>query len=160
MGVGAVRGRGSGTGRASAQSCRPEVLLGASQRMASKPIVIVGSVNVDLVLRCQRLPLPGETVVGRDFRVLPGGKGANQAVAAARLGAAVEFIGCVGDDPFGAQAAAALREGGITLTHLLSMAAGATRVAVVLVEDSGQNNIALAPGANPSLSIEQIDAAS
>src|SRR5258706_15481358 len=141
MGVGAVRGRGSGTGRASAQSCRPEVLLGASQRMASKPIVIVGSVNVDLVLRCQRLPLPGETVVGRDFRVLPGGKGANQAVAAARLGPAVEFVGCVCDDPFGAQAAAALRAEGITLTHLHRVVGGATAVAIVLVAEAGQNSI-------------------
>jgi len=128
--------------------------------MSTKPIVIVGSINMDLVVRCVHLPRPGETVVGRDFRVLPGGKGANQAVAAARLGAAVEFVGCVGDDPFGAQAAAALRAEGIALTHLRSMAGVATGVAIVLVEDTGENSIALAPGANHALSIEHIDAAS
>ncbi len=128
--------------------------------MTNKPLVIVGSVNMDLVLGCQHLPAPGETVVGRDFRVLPGGKGANQAVAAARLGAAVEFVGCVGDDPFGAQAAAALRAEGITLTHLHRVVGVATGVAIVLVEESGQNSIALGPGANHALSIEHIDAAS
>ena len=64
----------------------------------SRGVVVLGSVNADLVLRCPQLPLPGQTVHGRDFRTLPGGKGANQAVAAARLGASVSFIGCVGDD--------------------------------------------------------------
>ena len=78
--------------------------------MTTRPIVVVGSVNMDLVVHCERLPRPGETVIGRDFRSVPGGKGANQAVAAARLGGAVEFVGCVGADSFGKQAAEALRE--------------------------------------------------
>ena len=68
--------------------------------MATRPVVILGSVNMDLVVRCAHLPRPGETVTGHDFRTVPGGKGANQAVAAARLGANVKFVGCVGTDAF------------------------------------------------------------
>lgn len=125
----------------------------------SKTIVVVGSVNMDLVLHCPHLPLPGETVQGFDFRTLPGGKGANQAVAAARLGATVAFVGCVGADSFGQQAIGALRTEGIDLTHMHIMADQATGVAAVLVESSGENSIALAAGANQSLSIAHVDAA-
>ena len=126
----------------------------------SPTIVIVGSVNMDLMLRCPHLPRPGETVSGHDFRTLPGGKGANQAVAAARLGASVSLIGCVGGDSFGEQAMSALRGEGIDLRHLYVAQGVATGVAMVLVDDSGENSIALASGANAALSIEQIDAAS
>ena len=123
-------------------------------------VVVVGSVNMDLMLRCPHLPLPGETVLGSDFRTLPGGKGANQSVAAARLGASVSLIGCVGGDSFGQQAMSALRAEGIDLTHLYVVANEATGVAMVLVEDSGENSITLAPGVNAALSVERIDAAS
>ena len=123
-------------------------------------VVVVGSVNMDLMLRCPHLPLPGETVLGSNFRTLPGGKGANQAVAAARLGASVRLIGCVGGDSFGQQAVSALRAEGIDLRHLDVVSGEATGVAMVLVEDSGENSIALAPGANAALSSERIDAAS
>jgi ribokinase len=128
-------------------------------RMTIRPIVIIGSVNMDLVVRCARLPRPGETVLGYDFRTLPGGKGANQAVAAARLGAAVEFVGCVGDDAFGAQSVAALRGEGIGVDHLGRVAGAATGVALIQVSDAGENSIAVAPGANHVLSVRHIDAA-
>jgi ribokinase len=126
----------------------------------TRSVVIVGSVNMDLVVRCAHLPRPGETVIGRDFRTVPGGKGANQAVAAARLGATVEFIGCVGTDAFGDQSAAALRAEGIDLAHLGRLADAATGVAVISVSDAGENSIAVAPGANHRISPRDIDAAS
>jgi ribokinase len=127
--------------------------------MTSKPIVVVGSVNMDLVVRCARLPRPGETVIGREFLTAPGGKGANQAVAAARLGAAVEFVGAVGADSFGEQAATALRAEGIGVRHLSRIAGTATGVAVISVSDDGENCITVAPGANHALSARHIDAA-
>jgi ribokinase len=126
----------------------------------TRSVVIVGSVNMDLVVRCEHLPRPGETVIGRDFRTVPGGKGANQAVAAARLGACVEFIGCVGTDAFGDQAAAALRAEGVDLAHLGRVADAATGVAVISVSDAGENSIAVAPGANHKITPRDIDAAS
>jgi len=122
-------------------------------------VVVLGSVNADLVLRCAALPLPGETVHGRDFRTLPGGKGANQAIAAARLGAAVAFIGCVGDDDFGRSAQFVLAGEGVDTTHLHVVAGTATGVAMILVDDAGQNSIALAAGANAALTTEHVDAA-
>jgi ribokinase len=121
-------------------------------------IVVLGSVNADLVLRCERLPGPGETVHGREFKVLPGGKGANQAVAAARLGAAVSFIGCVGADDHGREARRRLAAEGIELTHLAEVAQP-TGVAMILVDDRGQNSIALSAGANAALGVAQVDAA-
>ena len=123
-------------------------------------VVVLGSVNADLVLRCTALPLPGETVHGRDFRTLPGGKGANQAIAAARLGASVAFIGCVGDDDFGRTAQFVLAGEGIDTTHLHVVAGTATGVAMILVDDAGQNSIALAAGANAALTTDHVDAAS
>ena len=122
-------------------------------------IVVLGSVNVDLVLRCPALPLPGQTVHGQDFQTLPGGKGANQAVAAARLGAKVAFIGCVGDDDFGREARRVLQAEGVDIHHLHEAAGTRTGVAMILVDSTGQNSIALAAGANAALSIAQVDAA-
>jgi ribokinase len=124
----------------------------------SRRVVVLGSVNADLVLRCSHMPIPGQTVHGRDFQTLPGGKGANQAVAAARLGASVSFIGCVGDDAFGRQARQLLESEGIDTQHLHSVADTPTGVAMILVDDAGQNSIALAAGANAALSIAQVDA--
>lgn len=125
----------------------------------SRSVVVLGSVNADLVLRCARLPVPGQTVHGREFERLPGGKGANQAVAAARLGAPVSFIGCVGDDEFGRSAHALLAAEGIDTRHLYRIAGVSTGVAMILVDDAGQNCIALAAGANAALSIAHVDAA-
>ena len=125
----------------------------------SRRVVVLGSVNADLVLRCSQLPLPGQTVHGRDFQTLPGGKGANQAVAAARLGASVSFVGCVGDDEFGRNARQILAAEGIDTLHLHSMTGASTGVAMIVVDDSGQNSIALAAGANAALSVAHVDAA-
>lgn len=122
-------------------------------------IMVLGSVNTDLVLRCARLPRPGQTVGGHDFQSLPGGKGANQAVAAARLGAEVGFIGCVGDDDFGQRAREGLRREGLDTTHLHQVAGASTGVAMILVDEAGQNCIALSAGANAALSPAQVEAA-
>jgi ribokinase len=120
-------------------------------------IVVLGSVNLDVVLRCARLPAPGETVQGHALDRHPGGKGANQAVAARRLGAPVRFIGCVGDDEGGDCALAALTSETID-TSGVRRVPGPTGVALVLVEDSGQNCIALHPGANAALDRALVDA--
>jgi ribokinase len=125
--------------------------------MTKGPIVVLGSVNADLALRCERLPRPGETVHGEDFQTVPGGKGANQAVAAARLGGRVEFIGCVGDDAFGAAARATLVREGVGTAGLRTRAGVPTGVAMILVERSGQNSIALAAGANASVDAALVD---
>ena len=122
-------------------------------------IVVVGSVNTDLTLRCRHLPLPGQTVIGLGLRIVTGGKGANQAVAAARLGAPVSFVGCVGDDDFGRRARAVLAAEGIDTTHLRTVPDTATGVAMIMVESSGQNSIALDSGANAALSAEQVSVA-
>jgi ribokinase len=125
----------------------------------SRPVVVLGSVNTDLVLRCSQLPIPGQTVRGHGFQSLPGGKGANQAVAAARLGASVSFVGCVGDDEFGRSARQVFVEEGIDIQHLHSVAGIGTGIAMIMVDDAGQNCIALAAGANSALSIAHVDAA-
>jgi ribokinase len=112
-------------------------------------LTVVGSVNLDLVARCERLPQPGETVTGASFDRVPGGKGANQAVAAARLGADVRFVGCVGTDPFADEALAGLREAGVGLA--VEHADAPTGVALILVDAAGENQIVVAPGANSRL---------
>lgn len=122
-------------------------------------IAIVGSVNVDLVFRAPRLPVVGETLLGHSFQQIRGGKGANQAVAAARLGAPVVFIGAVGDDAFGEDARQGLRAEGINIEHLKSIAHTATGVAGIVVQDDGDNSIVLAAGANAALSPDLIDQA-
>src|SRR5450830_1118327 len=125
-------------------------------------IVIIGSINMDLVLRVPRMPLPGETISGGQFRTIPGGKGANQAVACARLCAddvRVAMIACLGDDAFGEQLRAALSQDGIDDSHVTTMAGTASGIASILVDDNGQNSIVLAAGANAALSPAHIDAA-
>jgi ribokinase len=124
---------------------------------AEAAIVVLGSVNLDTVLRCPRLPAPGETVQGHGLDRHPGGKGANQAVAASRLGAPVRFIGCVGEDDAGRSALASLTAENID-TSGVRRVAEPTGTALVLVEDSGQNCIALHPGANEALDRAQVDA--
>lgn len=121
-----------------------------------KPIVVVGSLNMDLVMRTPRVPQGGETMFGHEFATLPGGKGANQAVACARLGAQVIMIGQVGQDGFGQTLRDGLRSDGIDVSHL-GQSAAQTGVAMILVEDIGENRIILAPGANATLSTADID---
>jgi ribokinase len=125
-------------------------------------IVIIGSINMDLVLRVPRMPHPGETLSGGQFRTIPGGKGANQAVACARLsadGVKVAMIACLGDDAFGAELRAALRSDGIDDSHVSTVSGTASGVASILVDAGGQNSIVLAAGANDALSPAHIDAA-
>ncbi|PFH09349.1 ribokinase [Collimonas sp. PA-H2] len=125
-------------------------------------IVIIGSINMDLVLRVPRMPHPGETLSGGQFRTIPGGKGANQAVACARLSAdsvKVAMIACLGDDAFGAELRAALRSDGIDDSHVSTVSGTASGVASILVDAGGQNSIVLAAGANDALSPAHIDAA-
>jgi ribokinase len=111
-------------------------------------VIVVGSVNVDLVVSTDRLPGPGETVIGGTFARHDGGKGGNQAVAAARLGAPTSFVGAVGDDAFGAEAWAALAPEGVDLGGSRTIAGTATGVALILVDARGENSIAVAGGAN------------
>ena len=118
-------------------------------------VAVVGSINLDLVVRCPRLPRLGETVTGAAFERHPGGKGANQAVAAARLGARVRFIGCVGKDEFAQEAAAGLREAGVELD--VRTVDASTGVALIFVGADGENQIAVAPGANAYLSAAQVE---
>lgn len=123
-------------------------------------IAVVGSINMDLVFRMPRMPAPGETLMGHSFHQIQGGKGANQAVAAARMGAQVSFIACVGDDAFGASSVQALARDGIATQHIRTVAQCATGVAGILLDDAGQNSIVLAPGANAQLSCDDISRAS
>ena len=114
-------------------------------------VVVVGSINVDLVLRVAHLPLPGETVSGGEFRRHGGGKGANAAAAAARYGAAVTLIGSVGDDELGRDALADLAARGVDVSLCLRLATSPTGVALMVVDAAGENQIAVAPGANATL---------
>ena len=109
-------------------------------------IAVVGSINLDLVARCERLPRPGETVTGATFARYPGGKGANQAVACARLGADVTMIGAVGRDLLAEEALAGLREAGVALE--LADVEEPTGIAMILVDAGGETEIVVAPGAN------------
>lgn len=122
-------------------------------------ITVVGSINMDLVFRTPRMPLLGETITGDGFCQVPGGKGANQAVAAARQGADVRFIGAIGDDGFGHHALDCLVEEGIGVEDVACTAGTPSGVAGIFVDASGANSIVLAPGANQLLSVAQVDAA-
>jgi ribokinase len=108
-------------------------------------LTVVGSINLDLVARVERLPRAGETVAGSSFERFPGGKGANQAVAAARLGARVRLVGAVGDDPLAAEALAGLVDAGVDLELKRE---GTTGIAMILVAADGENQIVVVPGAN------------
>jgi ribokinase len=108
-------------------------------------LTVVGSINLDLVARVGRLPQPGETVTGATFERVPGGKGANQAVAAARLGASMKLVGAVGDDSFADEALAGLREAGVELNLELG---GTTGIALIIVAEDAENQIVVVPGAN------------
>ena len=116
-------------------------------------VIVVGSVNVDLVITAERLPAAGETVSGGRFARHQGGKGGNQAVAAARLGARVAFVGAVGGDAFGDEARAALEAEGIEARELRTLPAEPTGVALIVVAAGGDNLIAVASGANAAVEV-------
>jgi ribokinase len=112
-----------------------------------KPIVVVGSINIDLVASAERIPRAGETVIGKSFRTFHGGKGANQAVAVARLGHPVFMVGNAGDDGFGAELRQGLVDDGVDTTFV-STVPGSSGVAAITTADGGENNIVVVPGAN------------
>ena len=126
----------------------------------SNKIVIVGSSNTDMVVRCTRMPRPGETVLGGEFMMNPGGKGANQAVAVARLGGNAFFVGMVGDDIFGSQTRSQLAGEGIDVSFVGTAAGCASGVALINVDAEGENSISVASGANARLMPSDIEAVS
>ncbi len=119
-------------------------------------VVVFGSLNMDLIVRASRLPVPGETLTGDIFLTAGGGKGANQAVAAARMGAMTRLVGRVGDDAFGDQLRANLAASGVELSGVEQSTGVSTGVALITVEDSGQNTIVIIPGANGEVAASDI----
>lgn len=122
-------------------------------------IAVVGSANLDVVAPVTRHPRPGETVIGGDHYHAPGGKGANQAVACARLGARTRFVGCVGDDDPGRTLIRALRDDGIDVEHLEVLAGVPSGLALIVVDELGENTIVVSPGANARLGTGHVAAA-
>ena len=122
--------------------------------MAAPKLTVVGSINLDLVVRAERLPRHGETVTGATFSRGPGGKGANQAVAAARLGAEVRMVGAVGSDAFAGEALAGLREAGVRDRWIPKDCP--TGVALITVDEAGETTIVVSPGANAELLPEEL----
>jgi ribokinase len=125
----------------------------------SGTVLVVGSVNADLVVAVERLPQPGETVTGGRFSRHGGGKGANQAVAAARAGARVRFVGAVGDDDLGDAALRQLADEGIDVTGVVRLAGEPTGVALISVDERGRNQITVASGANARVDARVVEAA-
>ena len=119
-------------------------------------VIVVGSVNIDLVVTSARLPDPGETVIGGTYSQHHGGKGGNQAVAAARSGGRVAFVGAVGDDAFGRDARGALEVEGVDTSELLTLTGVATGVALIQVDAVGENTVNVAGGANRSLTVDLV----
>ncbi len=119
-------------------------------------VVVIGSVNLDLVATVERLPVPGETVTGAVLTRFPGGKGANQALAARRLGADVSLLACVGEDPAADEALALLRENRVDLSSCRRVSHVATGTALIAVASSGENHIVVAPGANRELACDAL----
>ncbi|UCH36420.1 MAG: ribokinase [Armatimonadota bacterium] len=122
-------------------------------------VVVVGSINMDLVVRAERLPRPGETVRGTEFHTIPGGKGANQAVAAARLGAEARMVGRVGDDDFGERLRQGLADNGVAVDDVVADREHPTGVALIVVQESGENSIVVAGGANGAVTAKDVAAA-
>lgn len=122
-------------------------------------IVVIGSSNTDMVVKSERIPVPGETILGGTFMMNPGGKGANQAVAAARLGGNVTFIAKAGNDIFGRQAVEGYKKDGINTGFIFTDAENPSGVALITVDSKGENCIVVAPGANASLDRADIDIA-
>lgn len=122
-------------------------------------VCVVGSANLDYVVRVPHHPVAGETVLGGDHERIPGGKGANQAVAAARLGRSVAFVGCVGDDPAGDELRAALVDDGIDVGLLRTVSDTPSGIALIAVGPDGDNSIIVSPGANGRVDIEDVERA-
>ncbi len=127
--------------------------------MADKKIIVIGSSNTDMVIKADRLPVPGETVIGGTFFMNPGGKGANQAVAAARLGGKVTFIAKTGNDVFGKQSLELFKSEGINTEYIFSDQKNPSGVALITVDSNGENCIVVASGANASLSPADMESA-
>ena len=132
--------------------------------MGQWSVCIVGSLNMDLVVRAPRIPTPGETILGGEHQTFPGGKGANQAVAAARLlgpVGRVVMIGCTGQDPHGTTLRGSLAAEGVDVSHVLMRdpQQHPTGLALITVAEGGENTIVVSPGANASLSVEDVEAA-
>jgi ribokinase len=125
----------------------------------ARRVVVVGSSNIDLIMKMERLPRPGETVTEAEFAQVFGGKGANQAVGAARAGADVTFVGCVGDDAYGGQVIESLEKDGIDTRFLFQEEGVATGTALIMVDARGENCISVAPGANYRLTSAHVDRA-
>ncbi len=125
--------------------------------MSRNAILVIGSANMDLVVTTQRFPQPGETVFGRKFGMYPGGKGANQAVAAAKLGGNVYFLGKMGNDLFREKLSASMQNDGVQLDHLLIDLHAATGMALITVDSNGQNEIVVVSGSNMNLSPADIE---
>lgn len=126
--------------------------------MPNKRVIVAGSINMDIVTLVSKLPRPGETIMGRDLKYFPGGKGANQAVASAKLGAETAMIGKVGNDDFGKSLTGFLEQNGIQLQ--VGTADAPTGTALIAVDDSSENMIIVIPGANGMLEKEDVEAVS
>lgn len=124
--------------------------------MGSKNILVLGSTNTDMTIKSARLPVPGETIIGKGFMMTPGGKGANQAVAAARLGGKVTFITKTGNDLFGSQSVELFRDENINTDYIMSDPENPSGVALISVDSFGENCIIVEPGANGNLKPEDI----
>lgn len=123
---------------------------------APKSIIVVGSANTDMVIKTNNFPLPGETILGGEFFMFPGGKGANQAVSASRLGGKVTFIAKVGDDVFGKQALQQFKQEGICTDYIVSDTKHPSGVALITVDGKGENTIVVAQGSNGTLSPDDL----
>ncbi|MCE5200267.1 MAG: ribokinase [Armatimonadota bacterium] len=126
----------------------------------SGKIVVIGSFNMDMIVTAEHIPKPGETVVGGKFASALGGKGANQAIAAARAGGKVAFVARVGNDPFATEGIRSFKQNSIDTDHVIRDSSASSGVALIMVDKLGENLIAVAPGANDILSPDDINAAS
>lgn len=122
-------------------------------------IAVIGSMNMDMVVCTSRFPKAGETISGDDFKLAPGGKGANQAVAASRSGAATSFVGCVGDDAFGQVLLDSLTKSGVDINNIRTVKELPTGTATIIVEKNGENRIIIVPGANAQVGMNDVEAA-
>ena len=125
-------------------------------RAKAKPIVVVGSSNTDMIIKIDRIPRPGETILGGEFTTTAGGKGANQAVAAARAGGRVSLVAKIGRDMFGDEALAGFIKDGIAVEHVERDKQAPSGVALIFVAKDGENSIAVASGANAKLSAADV----
>jgi ribokinase len=123
-------------------------------RKSAPKIAVLGSINMDMVIRCEHLPRPGETIIASSTSEVCGGKGANQAVAAARLGADVAMIGCVGDDKFAVDLLENIEHENISVKHIYRRSNCPSGLAIISVDNSGENSIIVVPGANGTLQVE------